>query len=240
MDKGGASGGVRRTGLVLGLGHSATEVVPIVDGAPDFQHSLRVGVSGMGLTSHLQSVLEVSHGKALGNRKEHPLSGFNLAEEMKASCYVSADYRETLRSIQQSQAKKEGAAAGGEGEGDQGGAMAASLTSTSGHESQEDMAATFATSESVARAQIPEIYFQPSIAGLDQMSIPETLFTLSESVSGARGLADYAPLQSVLLVGGSSLFRGMGARIEAELRTRCRVGADLRVLRARDPSLDAC
>ncbi|UPR03648.1 actin [Chloropicon primus] len=212
-------GNVKSHGLVVGMGHSATNFVPIVDDVPDFDRALRMNLSGMGMTTQLQRCLEVKYGKSL-NGKDHPLSGFNLVEKIKAQiCLVALDYREELKKIGRSLGK--GTEALGSFEcPDATGVLPALDLNTA-----------------VERIQIPEIYFQPSIAGIDQMNITDTVEAVCSN--GMRGGWSSELLESVLITGGGSKFKGMAPRLQRELKSRCKVGTTLNVLTGKDASLDA-
>ena len=47
----------------------------------------------------------------------------------------------------------------------------------------------------VERIQVPEVYFQPSLAGVDQMSVAEALVALSDAVTGKLSLQEHEPLE---------------------------------------------
>ncbi|EEP77952.1 conserved hypothetical protein [Uncinocarpus reesii 1704] len=90
----------------------------------------------------------------------------------------------------------------------------------------------------VERIRVPEVIFQPSIAGIDQSGIVEiaadiVLQRFSSPQDQARLLRD------VFITGGSSLFRGFDERFQREFRAVLPEGSDLRVRRAADPVLDA-
>ena len=234
-----AKKGVKPTGIVLSMGHSSTSLVPFVGGAPCFEHSLRMRLSGVGVTSYLQNVLELKYSKHL-SRKDHPLSGFNLAETIKSKmCFVASDYHAKLRSIQarllevpsssSSSSPRNGLAESFNGE----------LLGDCSCPEVLEMIPELDFNTAVERIQVPEVYFQPSLAGVDQMSVAEALVALSDAVTGKLSLQEHEPLESVLLVGGSSKFRGMSDRLHEELRSQCRVGTSLNVVDAWDPDLDA-
>ena len=215
---------VRANGIVVGMGHTATNVVPIVAGKPDFQRCLRMELSGMGLTSQLQRCLEIKYAKSL-NRKDHPLSAFNLAEAIKTKiCFVAKDYGGALGTVQRRAMAPAGPSPGGaEAEGF-GPCECPELA---------DLIPQLDLNTAVERIQLPEIYFQPSIAGVDQMSLTDTVETCAQTC--AKGEL----LESVVLTGGSSKFPGMCGRLERELRERTAVDRSLGVTSGQDASLDA-
>ncbi|EFW17766.1 chromatin remodeling complex subunit Arp5 [Coccidioides posadasii str. Silveira] len=90
----------------------------------------------------------------------------------------------------------------------------------------------------VERIRVPEVVFQPSIAGVDQSGIVEmaadiVLQRFSSREDQARLLRD------VFITGGNSLFQGFDERFAREFRAVLPEGSDLRVRRANDPVLDA-
>lgn len=94
----------------------------------------------------------------------------------------------------------------------------------------------------IERIRVPEVLFQPSIAGVDQAGITETVDDLllrrldsETSVSGASSLA----LQDIFLTGGQSHFKNFEERLRIDLESVLPTGAPLKVRRAADPMLDA-
>ncbi|KAK4542564.1 hypothetical protein LTR36_006612 [Oleoguttula mirabilis] len=90
----------------------------------------------------------------------------------------------------------------------------------------------------VERIRVPEVVFQPSIAGVDQAGITE----IAEDILMQR--LSYHParnniLKDIFLTGGYSLFQGFEDRLRNELRAVLPVDVQLGVRRAKDPVLDA-
>jgi actin-related protein 5 len=90
----------------------------------------------------------------------------------------------------------------------------------------------------VERIRVPEVLFQPSIAGVDQAGIVE----LTESILTDR-LASHPAQQDILkdifVTGGYTLFQNFEDRLRDELRAVLPADAAMSVRRARDPILDA-
>ncbi len=90
----------------------------------------------------------------------------------------------------------------------------------------------------VERIRVPEVVFQPSIAGLDQAGIVE----IAAGIITQR-LADSAHrdemLKDIFLTGGNTLFKGFEERLRTELRAVLPVESSLHVRKAKDPVLDA-
>jgi actin-related protein 5 len=90
----------------------------------------------------------------------------------------------------------------------------------------------------VERIRVPEVIFQPSIAGLDQAGIVEIAADiLTHRVNGLVSQDEI--LKDVFLTGGNTLFRGFEERLRDELTAVLPAGADLRIRRAGDGVLDA-
>lgn len=90
---------------------------------------------------------------------------------------------------------------------------------------------------SIERIRVPEVLFQPSIAGVDQAGVLEIcddilLRRVDRSTSERI-------LQDVFITGGQGHFTNFEERLRSELRSNLPVGSLLNVRRAKDPSLDA-
>ncbi|TVY22718.1 Actin-like protein [Lachnellula hyalina] len=90
----------------------------------------------------------------------------------------------------------------------------------------------------VERIRVPEVIFQPSIAGLDQAGIVEIAADiLTHRLSGVGHQGDF--LKDIFLTGGASLFRNFDQRLREGLRAQLPADSELVIRRARDPVLDA-
>lgn len=93
----------------------------------------------------------------------------------------------------------------------------------------------------VERIRVPEVLFQPSIAGLDQAGIGElALDALLRRLDGdfVSGTS-HAAAQNVFVTGGLARLRNIVTRINNELTSVLPVGTSLKVRCAQDPVLDA-
>jgi actin-related protein 5 len=90
----------------------------------------------------------------------------------------------------------------------------------------------------VERIRVPEVVFQPSIAGLDQAGIVEIAAGILTERLGDHAMRDEI-LKDVFLTGGNTLFEGFEERLQKELMAVLPQGAPLKVRRAKDPVLDA-
>lgn len=93
----------------------------------------------------------------------------------------------------------------------------------------------------VERIRVPEVIFQPTIAGVDQAGLVDIVAdTVTLNGVFAHNPADRNRLlRDVFLTGGNTLFTGFEERLTTELRTALPVDAVLQVRRAADPIFDA-
>ncbi|KAI9861937.1 MAG: Nuclear actin-protein involved in chromatin remodeling [Trichoglossum hirsutum] len=90
----------------------------------------------------------------------------------------------------------------------------------------------------VERIRVPEVVFQPSIAGLDQAGIVEVASDIVlQRISNADHRSEI--LKDVFLTGGNTMFQGFEERLRDELRAVLPAEGPLVVRRAKDPVLDA-
>ena len=90
----------------------------------------------------------------------------------------------------------------------------------------------------IERIRVPEVVFEPSMAGVDQAGIVEIAKDiLMHRISDPKQREGL--LRDVFLTGGNTAFRGFGERLERELRAVLPAGIEIGVRAARDPCLDA-
>ena len=94
----------------------------------------------------------------------------------------------------------------------------------------------------IERIRVPEIFFEPHIAGLDQAGICEILSDLLlRRLDGnfSPGGQSYSLVQDVFLTGGGTKLVNFRERITNDFRSFLPVGTPLNVRSAKDPELDA-
>jgi actin-related protein 5 len=90
----------------------------------------------------------------------------------------------------------------------------------------------------VERIRVPEVVFQPSIAGLDQAGIVEIASTiLTERLANHSRRDDV--LNDIFLTGGNTMFQGFEERLRNELRAVLPAEQSMKVRRAKDCVLDS-
>ena len=90
----------------------------------------------------------------------------------------------------------------------------------------------------VERIRVPEVVFQPAIAGLDQAGLIEIAADIiNQRLTSPQDRGTI--LKDVFLTGGNTLFHGFEERLRRELRAVLPIDAELTVRGAKDPLLDA-
>lgn len=88
----------------------------------------------------------------------------------------------------------------------------------------------------VERIRVPEIYFEPNIAGLDQASIVEVI---SDILSRFDPNDSQKMANNIFCTGGASLLKNFGLRIEKDFRALWPEDKSICVRQAKDPLIDA-
>ncbi|KAI9292236.1 actin-like ATPase domain-containing protein [Neoconidiobolus thromboides FSU 785] len=88
----------------------------------------------------------------------------------------------------------------------------------------------------IERFKIPEVLFQPSILGIDQAGLEQTLQAMFQRVGKEK---QQGLIKNVLLTGGFSKLSNLNERIELLLTKLSPSGSKIKVKLAEDPSLDA-
>ena len=91
----------------------------------------------------------------------------------------------------------------------------------------------------VERIRVPEVVFQPGIAGVDQAGLVEIASDILTQRLGHGSPQANDALKDVFLTGGNTLFRNFDDRLRDELRAVLPADCALTVRRAKDPVLDA-
>lgn len=90
----------------------------------------------------------------------------------------------------------------------------------------------------VERIRVPEVVFQPSIAGVDQAGIVEICADILNQRLPSPAMKE-ALLKDVFLTGGNTMFQGFEERLRQDLRAFLPADSKMIVRSAKDPLLDA-
>jgi actin-related protein 5 len=92
----------------------------------------------------------------------------------------------------------------------------------------------------VERIRVPEVVFQPHIAGVDQAGLVEIAGDiLNQRLVGLPGVDRDAFLKDIFLTGGNTLFQNFDERLRTGLISLLPAGSPLVLRRAQDATLDA-
>ncbi|KAL0918074.1 hypothetical protein M5K25_010062 [Dendrobium thyrsiflorum] len=91
----------------------------------------------------------------------------------------------------------------------------------------------------IERFRCPEILFQPSMVGVDQAGLDEMTGVSLRRLSTKDDAVKNRMCNSIIVLGGSSLFPGLDSRLEAGIRQIRPYLSPLKVVRSLDPVLDA-
>ncbi|XP_020695407.1 actin-related protein 5 isoform X1 [Dendrobium catenatum] len=91
----------------------------------------------------------------------------------------------------------------------------------------------------IERFRCPEILFQPSMVGVDQAGLDEMTGVSLRRLSSKDDAVKNRMCNSIVVLGGSSLFPGLDSRLEAGIRQIRPYLSPLKVVRSLNPVLDA-
>ncbi|PKU68176.1 actin-related protein 5 isoform X2 [Dendrobium catenatum] len=91
----------------------------------------------------------------------------------------------------------------------------------------------------IERFRCPEILFQPSMVGVDQAGLDEMTGVSLRRLSSKDDAVKNRMCNSIIVLGGSSLFPGLDSRLEAGIRQIRPYLSPLKVVRSLNPVLDA-
>ncbi|KAI8075401.1 uncharacterized protein B0P05DRAFT_580053 [Gilbertella persicaria] len=99
-----------------------------------------------------------------------------------------------------------------------------------------DMEQSYQLHVNIERMRVPEVLFQPSIIGLDQAGLIETVNDIVKTFDTSQRPA---LIENIFLTGGFSQLPGLSDRIHVALQSISPVNTRIKVKRALDPILDA-
>jgi centractin len=188
----------RATGVVLDVGEGVSHCVPVYEGYA-LPHSItRSDVAGRDVTKHLQLLLRKS-GLAFTTTAESDLVK-TMKEEL---CYV----RQNVKA-------------------DQAGSKAASATSGEDAKVEYQLPDGQAVNVSSERHQAPELLFNPTLIGSEELGVASTLVdSIMKSDLDLRSTL----FSQIVLAGGSTCTPGFGDRLLSEVRAKAPTHTRIRI-----------
>ncbi|KAI8988523.1 hypothetical protein BDF20DRAFT_337377 [Mycotypha africana] len=101
----------------------------------------------------------------------------------------------------------------------------------------QDLEQSYQLHVNIERVRVPEVLFQPSIIGLDQSGLIESVQNIVRSFDSTT--VKKSMMANVFLTGGYTKVMGLQERIHASLQSIYPVDTKITVRRAQDPILDA-
>ncbi|KAI7906081.1 actin-like protein arp5 [Cokeromyces recurvatus] len=99
-----------------------------------------------------------------------------------------------------------------------------------------DMGQSYQLHVNIERVRVPEVIFQPSIIGLDQAGLVETVYDIVKTFQGNER---ENVMKNIFLTGGFSQLPGLTHRLHTSLQSIYPVETKIKIKRAKDPVLDA-
>ena len=188
----------RATGVVLDVGEGVSHCVPVYEGYA-LPHSItRSDVAGRDVTKHLQLLLRKS-GLAFTTTAESDLVK-TMKEEL---CYV----RQNVKA-------------------DQSGSKAAAATSGEDAKVEYQLPDGQAVNVSSERHQAPELLFNPTLIGSEELGVASTLVdSIMKSDLDLRSTL----FSQIVLAGGSTCTPGFGDRLLSEVRAKAPTHTRIRI-----------
>jgi len=188
----------RATGVVLDVGEGVSHCVPVYEGYA-LPHSItRSDVAGRDVTKHLQLLLRKS-GLAFTTTAESDLVK-TMKEEL---CYV----RQNVKA-------------------DQAGSKAAAATSGEDAKVEYQLPDGQAVNVSSERHQAPELLFNPTLIGSEELGVASTLVdSIMKSDLDLRSTL----FSQIVLAGGSTCTPGFGDRLLSEVRAKAPTHTRIRI-----------
>jgi Actin and related proteins len=211
----------RATGVVLDVGEGVTHCIPVYEGYALVHSMTRSDVAGRDVTKRLQLLLRKS-GLAFSTTAECDLVK-NIKEDV---CFVQS-------SSQQQQQQQQMQMQDGRDKGSTTSSSSKNATTTAPTNNANDMHKAIyqlpdgqTVQISQERYMAPEILFQPSLIGSEEVGVANALVD-----SIMKSDLDLRPtlFSQIVLAGGSTCLPGFGDRLLEETRRKCPVHTRIRI-----------
>jgi len=214
--------------LVIDSGFSFTHIVPFYQGKKLLDGMTRIDVGGKLLTNQLKSV--ISYRQLLVMNETY------IINELKENvCFVSLDFQEDMKKARLSISENPYAIdyiLPDYNEIKQGYVQPPSSTSADNLKKNVAKQQQQIVRMNVERFTIPEILFRPSMIGIDQAGIAESIYNSVEELPEHIRPSLY---NNILLTGGNCLFPNFKERLENELRSMIKDDYPLRITLPENP-----
>lgn len=187
-----------RCAVVIDAGYSSTNIVPLFDGTPLNYAAKRINVGGKLLTNYLKEVVSY--------RAWNMMDETHTMDDIKKKlCYVSLDFKQDMTDSRRKRVRREYVLPNGSTR------LTGYVKDDRSSAETEDQTLKL-TNE---RVSVPEVLFNPSDVGVDQVGIAEAII---EAINATHPLLHGLFYSNILLTGGSTLFPNFAKRVRQELR----------------------
>ncbi|XP_037814811.1 actin-related protein 6 [Lucilia sericata] len=210
--------------IVVDVGYSFTHIVPFIRGKRVTKGIRRVEVGGKVLTNHLKELISYRHLNVMDE-------SYVVNQIKEDICYVAQDFNEDMKVHTNNKKRSEIVVDY---------VLPDFTTVKRGYirkkEPTENPVQDDSDQQSVRlcneRFTVPELLFNPSDVGIQQVGIPEAVI---DAIKDCPAYTHHELLRNILVIGGSSLFPGFIPRLKKEIRALAPDDLEVSLIFPEDP-----
>lgn len=209
--------------IVLDVGYSFTHVVPFVRGKRVTKGIRRVEVGGKVLTNHLKEIISYRHLNVMDE-------SYVVNQIKEDVCFVSQNFADDMRVHTDAKKRAEVTVE----------YMLPDFTTVKRGYIRKSPAKNTVSEDSDQQSMrlcnerftVPELLFNPSDVGIQQVGIPEAVI---DALKDCPSYAHHELLRNILVIGGTSLFPGFIPRLKSEIRALAPDDLEVSIIFPDDP-----
>lgn len=209
--------------IVLDVGYSFTHVVPFVRGKRVTKGIRRVEVGGKVLTNHLKEIISYRHLNVMDE-------SYVVNQIKEDVCFVSQNFADDMRVHTDAKKRAEVTVE----------YMLPDFTTVKRGYIRQSPAKNTISEDSDQQSMrlcnerftVPELLFNPSDVGIQQVGIPEAVI---DALKDCPAYAHHELLRNILVIGGTSLFPGFIPRLKSEIRALAPDDLEVSIIFPDDP-----
>lgn len=209
--------------IVLDVGYSFTHVVPFVRGKRVTKGIRRVEVGGKVLTNHLKEIISYRHLNVMDE-------SYVVNQIKEDVCFVSQNFADDMRVHTDAKKRAEVTVE----------YMLPDFTTVKRGYIRQSPSKNPVSEDSDQQSMrlcnerftVPELLFNPSDVGIQQVGIPEAVI---DALKDCPAYAHHELLRNILVIGGTSLFPGFIPRLKSEIRALAPDDLEVSIIFPDDP-----
>lgn len=209
--------------IVLDVGYSFTHVVPFVRGKRVTKGIRRVEVGGKVLTNHLKEIISYRHLNVMDE-------SYVVNQIKEDVCFVSQNFADDMRVHTDAKKRAEVSVE----------YMLPDFTTVKRGYIRQSPSKNPVSEDSDQQSMrlcnerftVPELLFNPSDVGIQQVGIPEAVI---DALKDCPAYAHHELLRNILVIGGTSLFPGFIPRLKSEIRALAPDDLEVSIIFPDDP-----